>query len=88
MIEPVNKTEIPAQLSQENKSSYQANKNSYQATQAGPGMVGFQEWDGKNLEKIKRVKYTSGHGVFNSNKKKVASLNSPSQQFFAQLSWI
>ena len=72
MIEPVNKTEIPAQLSQENKSSYQANKNSYQATQAGPGMVGFQEWDGKNLEKIK----------------KVASLNSPSQQFFAQLSWI
>jgi len=54
MIEPVNKTEIPAQLSQENKSSYQANKNSYQATQAGPGMVGFQEWDGKNLEKIKK----------------------------------
>lgn len=54
MIEPVNKTEIPAQLSQENKSSYQDNKNSYQATQAGPGMVGFQEWDGKNLEKIKK----------------------------------
>jgi hypothetical protein len=46
MIELVNKTEVPAQPGQENK-------NSNQATQAGPGIVGFQGWDGNSLKKIK-----------------------------------